>query len=97
VSNGRQNRKGDRNPDLPWNGRIDADGFRMNTNGADDMLYDPKISRSRWPLPFRQQSWETLIALAFIIVLVGVVCANLPAGWIAERNAPAASVNHAGN
>jgi hypothetical protein len=95
--NGRQHRKSNRDFALPWSDRFNDDGLRLSAEGADDMLYDPKISRSRWPLPFRQQSWETMVALVSVIVLVGIVCANLPGAWVSGHVAPVASVSHTAN
>jgi len=58
------------------------------------MLYDPKVSQSRWPLPFRRQSWETIIGLVSVILLVGIICSYLPSAGIVERNVAVASSNH---
>jgi hypothetical protein len=64
-------------------------------NGMDDMIYDQEISRSRWPLPFRQQSLASVVGLFVVIALVGVVCANLPGAWTGDHGAASVALNHA--
>jgi hypothetical protein len=81
----------DRDFELSWNGRFGEGDFRLSPEEGNAMLYDSKSNESRWPLPFRQQSWGTIIALAFVIVLVGIISANLPSAWMTERNGSSAA------
>jgi hypothetical protein len=65
--------------------------------GADEMLYDPEISRSLWPLPFRRQSWGTVIALVSAIALAGIICENLPSALVTGRSVSPVASNHTAN